>query len=136
MKRRTKRRRTGNSRLAVLACAAALWLWPAAVPARGGDQTALKTYALIAGTVFQESGLSLRGAEIQLVPDPQDAKSLKLKKLQGISDSRGEFAFRVPAQPARYIVKVRRRGFTPQEKPVAVRGDERIDLVFRLEPVP
>ncbi len=78
--------------------------------------------------------MSLRGAEITLIPEPQDAKQHKLKKQQALSDSRGEFALRVPALPARYTIKVKRPGFVDQEKPVQVSGDERLDLVIRLEP--
>ena len=80
--------------------------------------------------------MSLRGAELLLIPSPEDAKAHKLKKSEAISDSRGEYAFRVPAQPSRYTIKVRRKGFLGQDKPVEVKGDERIDLIFRLEPAP
>ncbi|MCC6859844.1 MAG: carboxypeptidase regulatory-like domain-containing protein [Bryobacterales bacterium] len=130
-----KRKRTGNSgRWLPLCCAAVLAA--AGTAAAQHRESRSQSYALIAGTVFQESGLSLRGAEVSLEPDPQDARTHKLKKSRAVSDSRGEFAFRVPAVPSRYTVKVKRAGFSPQEKVAAVSGDERIDLVFRLEPAP
>src|SRR5947209_561758 len=51
-------------------------------------------YAVIAGTVFRENGFSLAGAAVTL--SPKD--TAKVKKMQSVSDSRGEFAFRVPAK--------------------------------------
>jgi hypothetical protein len=133
MRKRKRKRRTGNNLLAAAVCAV-LSFFSTPASARAANQPALKQYALIAGTVFEESGLSLRGAELLLVPDPQDAKKHKLKKSEAISDSRGEFAFRVPALPSRYTMKVKRKGFIAQEKAVEVKGDERVDLNFRLEP--
>ena len=60
-------------------------------------------YGLVGGTIFQESGYALSNADVVLVPDPQpDRAPLKLKKLEAISDTRGEFAFRVPATPMQY----------------------------------
>jgi hypothetical protein len=134
MKTRKRKKRTGSSLPTAIICAVSVCLLSAAIPARAGEQGPSRQYALVAGTVFQESGLSLRGAEILLVPNQQDAKAYKLKKSEAISDARGEFAFRVPAQPARYTIKVKRKGFVAQEKPVEVKGDERIDVNFQLEP--
>lgn len=110
-----------------------LGLFAGGAPAGAGEQQNAQ-YALIAGTVFQDSGLSLRGAELLLVPEPADAKAHKLKKAEAISDSRGEFAFRTPAKPARYTIRVRRKGFLAQEKSLEVKGDERIDINFQLVP--
>jgi Carboxypeptidase regulatory-like domain len=133
MKTRKRKKRTGSSLSTAIICAVSVCLLSAAIPARG-EQGQTRQYALVAGTVFQESGLSLRGAEILLVPNQQDAKAYKLKKSEAISDARGEFEFRVPAQPARYTIKVKRKGFVAQEKPVEVKADERIDVNFQLEP--
>ena len=133
METRKRKRRTGNSLAAAVLSAVCLCLPTSGIPAPAGDRGPAE-YALIAGTVFQESGLSLRGAELELIPDREDAKAHKLKKFAAVSDSRGEFAFRVPAKPARYTIKVRRKGFAAQEKSLEVKGDERIDVNFQLEP--
>ena len=95
-----------------------------------GEKGSQKAYALISGTVFRDSGLSLRGAELQLAPDGVTAKSLKVKRIQTYSDARGEFAIRVPALAGRYTLIVKARGYQTQERPVAVWGEEQIPLVF------
>ncbi len=75
------------------------------------------------------------GAALVLEPDREEARKLKLKKQDGFSDARGEFAFRVPAVSSRYTLRLTRKGFVPQNKAVAVSGDERIDLSIQMEPV-
>jgi len=101
------------------------------------DEKKTEPYALIAGTVFRESGLSLSGAEVRvtLLPDGQEKrKSKKAKPIRVVSDARGEFAIRVPARPVRYTVSVKASGHLAQEKQVSIQGNERVDLFFRLEP--
>jgi len=94
-----------------------------------------EAYALISGTVFQEAGYALPEAEITLIPDPNaDNTSGKLKKMQSISDARGEFVFRVPQAYMQYIVKVKAKGYQVQEKSATVQGDERVDVTFQLQP--
>jgi len=102
-------------------------------PAPAQTRRAAAAYGVVAGSVFQESGYSLPNAQITLIPDPQASSSEgKLKKLESVSDSRGEFAFHVP--PMRYIVRVKARGFEGQEKPVELAGEGRIDVTFQLQP--
>jgi hypothetical protein len=93
-----------------------------------------ESYALIAGTVFRQSGFTLRGAEVTVTPEPERPKTRKLKKIKVVSDSRGEFAVRVPTDPMRYTVSVKAPGFHDQEKIVNIQGDQRIDVFFQLEP--
>ena len=102
----------------------------------GADKKSSEAYAVAAGTVFQESGYALAGATVTLAPDAQaDAAPRKgAKKLRAISDSRGEFVFRVPAGPARYTVQVEAKGFQSQEKSVEIQGEERTDVTFQLQP--
>lgn len=104
-----------------------------------GDKKTKKreaVYALVAGTVFQQSGFSLPGAQLTVTPDPEAKPSGKVKRLKAVSDGRGEFAIRVPPVPMRYIVSVRAKGFRGQEKQVTIGGEERVDIFFRLEPAP
>jgi len=85
-------------------------------------------YAVVAGTVVREDGFSLPGASVTLLP--KDVP--KAKKLEAVSDARGEFAFRVPAGAASYVVKAVRKGFQPAEKEASVSGDGRVDVTLTL----
>ena len=86
------------------------------------------SYAVIAGTIFRDNGFSLAGAAITL--SRKDAP--KVKGLQSVSDSRGEFAFRVPPAPAAYVVKALLKGYQPVSKEVSVTGEERVEVTLSL----
>ena len=88
--------------------------------------------AVVAGTVFREPGFALPGAEVTLAPEKAPPK---VKRLKAVSDARGEFAFHVPAEEARYTVVVKANGFESQEKTAAVSGEVRFDVFFQLKPV-
>ena len=133
MKTRKRRRnptKTGN-KLAVLLSAAV------AIGFASGLQGAEKRKkldgppAVVAGTVFREPGFALPGVEVTIAPEKAPAKS---KKLKAVSDSRGEFAFHLLAEEARYTVSVKANGFEPQERTVAVESGVRIDVFFELKP--
>jgi hypothetical protein len=85
-------------------------------------------YAVIAGTVFRENGFSLAGAAVTL----SSKDEAKIIKMQSVSDSRGEFAFRVAAKPGAYIIKASLKGFQPAEKQVSVVGAERVEVTLAL----
>lgn len=96
------------------------------------------SYAVIGGTVFQENGFSLPGAAVSLslvAPNPVTANlkegSLlrKFKKMDAISDARGEFAFRVSAVAAHYLVKASAKGFQPALHEVEVSGEQFAEVV-------
>ena len=91
-------------------------------------------YAVVAGTVFRDDGRVLSGAQVTVRPAPEGQPPPKTKPLTGVTDQRGEFAFRVPTTPMRYTVSVKAKGFRPQEKSAEINADERVDLFFRLEP--
>lgn len=86
-------------------------------------------HAVVAGTVFRENGFSLPGATVTLVV--KDANK-KAKKLQSVSDSRGEFAFRVPPGAATYVVRASTKGFQAVEKEASVSGEERVEVTLML----
>ena len=88
--------------------------------------------AVVAGTVFREPGFALPGAEVTLAMEKSPAKA---KNLKAISDARGEYAFHVPAEEARYTVSVKANGFEGQQKTAEVNGEVRVDVFFRLKPV-
>ncbi len=85
--------------------------------------------ALIAGTVFQESGFSLRGARVVVF----DTERPKVRK-ETLADMQGEFAVRVPGGKARYVIEASADGFVSEKKTVEVGGDERVEVTFRLTP--
>jgi hypothetical protein len=128
MRKKRKKRRIGISLLLLLA----------AVTPRGANAGDKKTvagpYAMVGGTVFQESGFALPNALVTLFSEPQAGGSAaKAKKTQAISDARGEFVFRVPAGAMRYTIRVAAKSFQTQEKSVTVAREERIDVTFQLQ---
>ncbi len=56
----------------------------------------------------------------------------KAKKLQSVSDGRGEFAFRVPPGAATYVVRTSLKGFQSVEKEASVSGEERVEVTLVL----
>lgn len=114
--------------LAVVSCAAA----GAGVAGAGQDEPKSRKRVpdfVIFGTVFNEKGFSLPGAEVKV-------RRAGEKRVRGeaISDRRGEFAVRVP-RGAEYEVTVRARGFAEQTQKVnADSGATREDLIFRMAP--
>jgi hypothetical protein len=115
---RTKRTKTGSSLAVLLVCGL--------LSSAAGKKP--EPYAVVAGTVFREDGFSLSGASVTL--RPKDAP--KGKKLEAVSDARGEFAFRVPAGAAVYVVRAARKAFQPVEKEASVSGEGRVDVTLIL----
>lgn len=58
----------------------------------------------------------------------------KLKKEKLVSDSRGEFAFRVPAAPMKYQLRVEAKGYAGESREVAIQGEDHVEVSFRLAP--
>lgn len=136
-RRRTTRSGGGSSTPAHLVAVAVILFWPTlpsgAQPRATQAKPGQASYAVVAGTVFQDDGRLLRGAQVTLRPDPEDGPPPKGKPLTAATDQRGEFAFRLPAGAMRYNLSVKALGFRAQEKIVSVSGDERVDVFFRLE---
>ncbi len=91
-------------------------------------------FALIAGSVFRDTGFSLTGAELTVEPAPEAKPPSKFKRIKTVTDARGEFAVRVPAAPMRYTVSVKAPRYRLDKKEVWIQGEERVELFFRLEP--
>jgi hypothetical protein len=96
--------------------------------------------SLLRGAVFDENGFSLPGVRLKLVRVPNDAEARDKKKLEPVkqdylTNSRGEFAFRLPPMRARYQVTAMRSGYKPQVKTVDVNADESVPLAFTLETI-
>jgi hypothetical protein len=94
----------------------------------------------LSGAVFDENGLSLGGVRLKLVrianeEEAKEKKKIESVKMDYITNSRGEFAFRLPPIRARYQVTAILSGYKPQTKIVDVNEDEGQPLAFTLEPV-
>lgn len=126
--------RSGNSGRAVRAVLA-IFLFAALLPAAEKKNKTGESYSVVAGTVFREPGLALPGVEVTLTPAAEDnaeKPSRKVKKLSFMTNTRGEFAFRLPSGKSRYTVAAVLKGFKTQKKNVETGPDERVDVTFTL----
>ncbi len=90
-----------------------------------------KPYALIFGTVFGPDARAVGGVKVKIRRSDQ-----KKAKWELYSDSRGEFAQRVPAGQADYLVWAElpdSKGQPRQEVTVHVLNDERVDISLHLK---
>jgi hypothetical protein len=101
-------------------------LWSCALLLSAADRNEAP-HAVVAGTVFRENGFSLPGAAVTLA-----VKDKKAKKLQSVSDGRGEFAFRVPPGAATYVITASLKGFQSVEKEASVSAEERVEVTLVL----
>jgi len=122
---RRMRKRIGIS-LAVLAAAAAL-------PVFAAKRKTPDSYVVLYGTVFRDTGFTLPNAEVVVIPDTQEAGAARVKKMQTVSNSRGEFAFHLPTANLHYTVRVTAKGFRAEQKGITVNGEDRIDVTFQLQ---
>lgn len=121
--------------LAVAAAAALLALSPS--PSQAAKKKRQEPTGVIAGTVFQRSGFSLKRARVTVTPVLPEGKKVKKKQIRRTStDDRGEFAVRVPGHWLRYNVRVEADGWVAAEKQVEVPWDQRVEVTFRLQPAP
>lgn len=98
-----------------------------------------KKTSLIRGAVFDTGGLSLGGARIKLIRVPTEEEQKDKKKINSISrdyitNSHGEFAFRLPSVRARYQLTASLTGYKSETKIVDVGESESVPLAFSLEP--
>lgn len=84
------------------------------------------SYALLFGTVFDETGRLVRGAQVQV--REKDGK----RHWEQVTDSQGEFAVHLPAGAAVYIVEASAPRATRDSKEVSFTSDERQDVVLRI----
>jgi hypothetical protein len=132
---KTKKPRTGSSwALAFLLVLYSALCIPVASGAKKDKPNASTAFALIAGTVYRPPGFALPGAEVRISPEQSEVNGIKLKKEQAITNTRGEWAVRVPPVPAKWRVDVKMDGYRPEQKSVSVEGEQRVDLSIILEP--
>jgi hypothetical protein len=81
---------------------------------------------LIFTTVFTDQGFALPGARVRVRRSDE-----KKFRWEGVSDHRGELAFRVP-QNAEYEMTIEARGFKLETRKIDAREDNRADLTIRM----
>ena len=87
--------------------------------------------ALLYGTVFTEEGFALRGAAVRV--RRKDAKKPKWKTA---TNSRGEFAVRLPRASGDYEVTVAAKGYENATREFTVTLEEEFNFYFRLKHPP
>ena len=113
-----------------------------------GKETRVKTIrlqkasrtSLIRGAVFDSGGLSVAGARVKLVRVPTAEEEKERKKIESlnrdyITNSKGEFAFRLPARRARYQLTAMHSDYKSETKTVDVEEGEAAPVAFNLEPL-
>ena len=85
--------------------------------------------------MFRPPGFALPAVEVVIAPEQPEVNGVKLKKSEAVTNSRGEFAVRVPPVPAKWRVDVKSNGYRPEQRAVSVEGEQRVDLSIVLEPV-
>ncbi len=117
--------------------AAVVLLWSASAgvaapsPPAEKEKKKEKPYALIFGTVFGPDSRGVAGVKVKIRRSDQ-----KKAKWELYSDSRGEFAQRVPAGKADYVIWADLPG--PKDQPrqevtARVENDERVDIGLHLK---
>lgn len=110
--------------------AAALLLAGAAASGAPEKKPPLAKQFLAFGTVFDERGFALPGAEIRV----RRARERKVR-WRAWSDARGEFGLRFPTGEE-YELKVVAKGYGEESRRIDARTGVREDLVFRMQPSP
>jgi hypothetical protein len=88
----------------------------------------------VKGSVFDEAGHILRGAQVELARIDSDGH---VKKIDGrVSTSSGSFSFRLPVETARYRVTARMDGMAAVSKDVEVEGAAVYRVALSLKPAP
>jgi hypothetical protein len=114
-----------------------VWIGLMSFAAASSDKEHVKPYALIYGTVWGPDSRPVYGVKVKIRPADQ-----KKAKWEVYSDHSGEFAQRVPARTADYIVWADLKSFKSQEGKklqagdevkVHVENDERVDIGLHLK---
>ncbi len=101
----------------------------AALPVCARDKKNRQPGAVIFGTVFQESGLALPGANILAYNEASPKK-----KYRGATNYRGEYRIRVPAGEATYVVGASARKFEKGRRTVKIYDMEQATANLILKP--
>lgn len=99
-----------------------------------------KRTSLVRGVVFDTRGLGVAGAKVKLERIPTDDEEKERKRIGSLTrdyttNSRGEFAFRLPPARARYRLTAILSGFKSESKVVDVAESEAVPVSLTLEPI-
>lgn len=99
-----------------------------------------KRTSLVRGVVFDTRGLGVPGAKVKLERVPTEEEEKERKRIGSyrrdyVTNSRGEFAFRLPPLRARYRLTAILAGYTTDSKIVDVGENEAVPVALTLEPV-
>lgn len=97
------------------------------VPLRAAEKSKPKPQAILAGSVFDQAGFALPGIRIEITRQGEKKPRWKV-----VSDARGEFAVRVPAGPATYVIATASKKHQNQEQTIEIVAHERRAVLFRL----
>ncbi len=112
--------------LGMTAAPALAYTWDQKSKAKSDRKKETQEFALLFGTVFDENGRLVRGAEIRV--RQKEGK----RQWEARTDTQGEFAVRLPPVSDVYIVEATAPGFSRETKEVSFVADERQDIVFRI----
>jgi hypothetical protein len=103
---------------------------PTAAPAKSSSKKYSHVHDfLIRGTVFNEKALAFPGAQLRIRREGE-----KKFRWESLTNSRGEFAVRVP-QGSNYEMVVRAKGFLEQTRTVEAKtGRDEENMVLRMQP--
>jgi len=85
-------------------------------------------YSVVAGTVFQDNGLSFPSVQVKL-----EGKGAPSRTQTAKTSNRGEFAFRVPPEARTYTVTATKKGFRTASTDAEVPGEGRVDVTITLQ---
>jgi hypothetical protein len=96
-----------------------------------------KHTSLIRGSVFDAEGRGVAGAQVKLVrvPEPGEGKKFQSLSRDYVTNSQGQFAFRLPPERSSYKLTAMMRGYKPDTKVVEVHGSEAVPVALTLEQV-
>jgi hypothetical protein len=99
-----------------------------------------KRTSLVRGVVFDTRGFGIAGAKVKLERIPTEDEERERKKIGSLTrdyttNSRGEFAFRLPPNRARYRLTAILSGFKSDSKVVEVAESEAVPVSLTLEPL-
>ena len=138
MKRKTRTKRTRatktGSRLIALLLAGLTCASLGFGEKREKQKNTSAPHALLAGTVYRPPGFALPGVKVLVAPEIPEVAGVKLKKVETVTDSRGEWTVRVPAVPAKWRIDVKVNGYRPEQRSVSVEGEQRVDTSLVLQP--
>lgn len=93
----------------------------------------LEMTATLIGATFDPNGFLLPGVRVVLERIPIEEEEIKPLKLEQVSNSSGEFAFRLPGERARYRLTASAQGFEAETQIVDVAGGERRRIAIQLK---